>query len=133
MDKRQPDGALGKSEKGPIEQRTLRPDELVFNDDGLIPVIVQDSSDGVVLMMAYMDKEALDRTLAQRKAWFYSRSRQAYWLKGETSGNVLRVHAIFYDCDADTLLLQVEVEGQGVTCHTGRRSCFYRTLISEEN
>lgn len=115
-----------------FEQRALRPDELVFNEDGLIPAIVQDSSDGTVLMMAYMDREALDRTLTQRKAWFFSRSRQTYWLKGESSKNVLKVCEIRYDCDADTLLLRVGVEGQGVACHTGRRSCFYRTLFSEE-
>lgn len=115
------------------EQRALRPDELRFDGDGLIPTIVQDERDGTVLMMAYMDKEALTRTLAQKRAWFYSRSRHTYWLKGETSGNVLNVENVAYDCDGDTLLLSVTVAGDGVACHTGARSCFYRSFDFEEN
>ena len=115
------------------EQRTLAPGELTYNSDGLIPAIVQDENDGTILMMAYMNEEALRRTLAQKKAWFYSRSRQTFWMKGETSGNVLNVSCVAYDCDGDTLLIKVTIEGDGVACHTGSRSCFYRTLPMGED
>ncbi len=102
------------------------PADLRFDASGLIPAIAQDAEDGQVLMHAYMDREALSRTLETGLAHYYSRSRRRLWQKGEESGHVQRVRAILYDCDADTLLLKVE---QVVAaCHTGHRSCFYRQL-----
>ena len=94
---------------------------------GLIPVIVQDHATGDVLMLAYMNRESWEITLKTGKATFWSRSRKALWLKGETSGHVQIVHEIFIDCDDDTILLKVEQIG-GAACHTGHRSCFYRKL-----
>ena len=93
-----------------------------FNDDGLIPVVVQQWDTREVLMMAWMNAEALARTQETGWATYFSRSRQALWVKGETSGNRQRVHALFVDCDADTLLLLVDQDG--VACHTGSRTCF---------
>lgn len=100
--------------------------ELSFDERGLIPAIVQQHDTGEVLMLAWMDAEALRRTLASGHAWYWSRSRRAYWMKGETSGNVQAVREVRYDCDADALL--VLVDQTGVACHTGARSCFYRTI-----
>lgn len=97
-----------------------------WNEEGLIPAIVQDNSTEQVLMLAYMNREALRRTLDIGETVFWSRSRQQYWHKGETSGNIQRVIAIHIDCDADTLLIRVEPAG--AACHTGATSCFYRTL-----
>ena len=102
---------------------------LKYNKKGLIPAIVQDADTGEVLMMGYMNEESLRRTLKSREVWFYSRSRQDLWQKGETSGNYLNVRAILKDCDGDTLLIQVDPAGP--TCHTGAESCFYRTLDSD--
>lgn len=102
-------------------------DALKFGPNGLIPAIVQEAGTNEVLMLAYMDAEALRRTLESGRTWFYSRSRQEYWLKGETSGDRQYVRAVFYDCDGDTLLVQVDQEGKGA-CHTGARSCFYRSF-----
>ena len=102
---------------------------LRFDDKGLIPAVVQDASTGEVLMLAYMNAESLRRTLESGQAWFYSRSRQELWHKGATSGNFLNVKAILKDCDEDALVLKVEPEGPA--CHTGNRSCFYRTLEEE--
>jgi phosphoribosyl-ATP pyrophosphohydrolase/phosphoribosyl-AMP cyclohydrolase len=102
------------------------PEELRFGPDGLLPAIVQDATDGMVLMLAYMNAEALEMTRSTGYTHFWSRSRQALWKKGETSGNVQRVVAMSYDCDGDTLLVQVEQHN--VACHTGQRSCFYREL-----
>lgn len=102
------------------------PDGLRFNADGLVPAIVQDASDGTVLMLAYMNAEALELTRSTGYTHFWSRSRQALWQKGETSGHVQRVLSMAYDCDGDALL--VEVEQHNVACHTGQRSCFYRDL-----
>jgi len=99
---------------------------LKFDDRGLIPAIVQDRSTGQVLMMAYMNKEALEKTIQTGTTWFFSRSRNRLWNKGETSGNVQRVTGIGVDCDMDTLLILVDQ--QGMACHTGNRSCFYRGL-----
>jgi phosphoribosyl-ATP pyrophosphohydrolase/phosphoribosyl-AMP cyclohydrolase len=99
---------------------------LRFDENGLIPAIVQDVSSGEVLMLAYMNAESLRRTLESGQAWFYSRSRQELWHKGATSGNFLNVKAILKDCDEDALV--VKVEPLGPACHTGNRSCFYRTL-----
>lgn len=95
---------------------------------GLLPAVVQDASGGEVLMVGFMNHEALERTLAQGYVTFYSRTRQKLWMKGETSGNRLRVLSAFTDCDRDTLLLRVEVEGAGVVCHRGTRSCFTESL-----
>ncbi|BBW97569.1 bifunctional phosphoribosyl-AMP cyclohydrolase/phosphoribosyl-ATP diphosphatase HisIE [Geobacillus icigianus] len=100
--------------------------DIRFDDNGLVPAIVQDAQSKEVLMLAYMNKESLEKTLATGETWFYSRSRQALWHKGATSGNVQRVVDIRYDCDADTLL--VLVEPAGPACHTGTYSCFSRAL-----
>jgi phosphoribosyl-AMP cyclohydrolase len=95
--------------------------------DGLVPAIVQDATDGTVLTVAYMDAEALRRTLASGRSWFYSRSRQEYWQKGETSGDRQYVREVRMDCDGDALVVLVDQHGKGA-CHTGERSCFYRTI-----
>lgn len=95
---------------------------------GLAPAIVQDAVTGEVLMLGFMNREALQATRASGYATFFSRTRNRLWTKGETSGNHLRVLAISTDCDHDTLLLRVRVEGQGVVCHEGTRSCFTRAL-----
>ena len=95
--------------------------------DGLVPAIVQDATDGTVLTMAYMDAEALRRTLESGRSWFYSRSRQEYWQKGETSGDRQYVREVRMDCDGDALVVLVDQHGRGA-CHTGERSCFYRTI-----
>ncbi|MEZ5211164.1 MULTISPECIES: phosphoribosyl-AMP cyclohydrolase [unclassified Gordonia (in: high G+C Gram-positive bacteria)] len=92
------------------------------NDDGLFAAIAQERGTGQVLMMAWMDDEALERTLATRRATYYSRSRQEYWVKGETSGHTQYVHDARLDCDGDTLLLTVDQTG--AACHTGNHSCF---------
>jgi phosphoribosyl-AMP cyclohydrolase len=97
-----------------------------YGADGLLSAIVVDADTGAILMLAHMNAEALDRTLATGEAHFWSRSRNALWRKGETSGNVLRIREILTDCDQDALLLRVEPAGPA--CHTGRRSCFYRAL-----
>jgi phosphoribosyl-AMP cyclohydrolase len=99
-----------------------------FDADGLIPAIVTDAKSGEVLMFAWMNAEALAMTLETRIGHFWSRSRMRLWKKGEESGNVLRVSEARIDCDQDCLWLQVNVEGNGVACHTGARSCFYRAL-----
>ena len=99
---------------------------LTYNDLGLLPAVVQDAATGEVLMVAWMNAEALRRTRATGEAWFWSRSRAALWRKGATSGNTMRVQEIRVDCDGDTLLLKVNPAGPA--CHTGERSCFYQTL-----
>ena len=99
---------------------------LQFNTEGLVPAIVQDTATGQVLMLAYMNREALEQTLATGLAHYWSRSRAKLWQKGETSGHLQHVRDIRYDCDADTLL--VIVEQDGVACHTGERSCFFHRL-----
>ncbi|HXA73430.1 MAG TPA: phosphoribosyl-AMP cyclohydrolase [Acidimicrobiales bacterium] len=95
--------------------------------DGLVPAVVQDVVDGTVLTVAYMDAEALRRTLESGRTWFYSRSRQEYWQKGETSGDRQYVREVRMDCDGDALVVLVDQHGRGA-CHTGERSCFYRTI-----
>jgi phosphoribosyl-AMP cyclohydrolase len=95
--------------------------------DGLVPAVVQDAADGTVLTVAYMDAEALRRTLASGRTWFYSRSRQEYWQKGETSGDRQYVREVRMDCDGDALVVLVDQHGRGA-CHTGARTCFYRTV-----
>ena len=95
--------------------------------DGLVAAVVQDATDGTVLTVAYMDAEALRRTLESGRSWFYSRSRQEYWQKGETSGDRQYVREVRMDCDGDALVVLVDQHGKGA-CHTGERSCFYRTI-----
>jgi phosphoribosyl-AMP cyclohydrolase len=108
--------------------------ELKFNKDGLIPVVVQDYKTNDVLMVAYMNKEAFEKTINTKKATFWSRSRQEFWVKGETSGNIQEVKEIYIDCDCDTILLKVNQLGdngksdKGAACHEGFRSCFFRKL-----
>ena len=104
---------------------------LKFNDKGLIPAIIQDYKTNEVLMVAYMNKEAVKRTIKDKRAWFYSRSRKKMWLKGETSGNIQKVKAIFIDCDQDCVLVKVKQVGDAA-CHTGYRSCFYRQLKGDK-
>jgi phosphoribosyl-AMP cyclohydrolase / phosphoribosyl-ATP pyrophosphohydrolase len=101
-------------------------DDLRFDDQGLIPAVVQEATTGELLMVAWMDRAAVGATLRTGRAHFWSRSRQTPWQKGETSGHVQHVQAIYVDCDADTLLVQVRQEG--VACHTGNRTCFFRAL-----
>ena len=100
-----------------------------FGEDGLVPAIAQDADSGEVLMLAYVSPEALARTQATGEAHYYSRSRAALWHKGDTSGHTQRVEEIRVDCDADTLLYLVDQAGGA--CHTGHRSCFYRTVEGE--
>jgi phosphoribosyl-AMP cyclohydrolase len=104
----------------------MTPDELTFDERGLAPAVVQDAATGEVLMLAWVDAEAVRRTLETKTTWFWSRSRGEYWNKGATSGNTQTVVEVRYDCDADALLMRVEPHGPA--CHTGERSCFYRTL-----
>ncbi len=99
---------------------------LTYNANGLIPCIVQDATSKEVLMMAWMNEESLALTLEQKTTWFWSRSRQELWHKGETSGNTQELVELRYDCDADTLLALVNAAGPA--CHTGERSCFYRSF-----
>lgn len=101
--------------------------ELKFDEKGLIPAIVQEATTGEVLMMAYMNRESLRMTLESGYTHFWSRSRQKYWKKGETSGCVQEVAEILYDCDEDTLLIKVRQHGGGA-CHTGARTCFFRKI-----
>ncbi|WGD85764.2 bifunctional phosphoribosyl-AMP cyclohydrolase/phosphoribosyl-ATP diphosphatase HisIE [Bacillus subtilis] len=105
-------------------------DELRFNEDGLIPAIVQDAASKEVLTLAYMNKESYEKTLETKETWFYSRSRQALWHKGETSGNTQAVKGIRYDCDQDALI--VLVEPSGPACHTGSYSCFTKEQTEEQ-
>jgi len=102
---------------------------VAYNDDGLVAAIVQEHGTGQVLMMAWMDEEALRRTLAEGRTWFWSRSRGEHWRKGDTSGDRQWVREAYYDCDLDTVLVVVEQEGAGA-CHTGERSCFFRAFGS---
>jgi phosphoribosyl-AMP cyclohydrolase len=99
-----------------------------FDADGLIPAIVTDAGDGTVLMFAYMNAESLSLTQSTGIAHFWSRSRKALWKKGETSGETLKVTEILTDCDQDVLQVMAEPQGRGASCHTGRRSCFYRRV-----
>lgn len=105
-------------------------DVIRFDERGLVPAIIQDVNSGEVLMLAYMNKESLEKTLATGHTWFYSRSRQKLWMKGESSGHVQDLKEIRYDCDEDTLL--IKVEQTGAACHTGHYSCFYRNQQGEE-
>ena len=109
-----------------IEPETPGVGDVHFDGRGLVPAVVQQADTGEVLMVAWMSAESLRLTLETGTTWFWSRSRQELWNKGATSGNVQRVRRVLVDCDADTLL--VEVDSPGPACHTGHRSCFYRTL-----
>ncbi len=106
-------------------------EQVKWNDDGLLPAIAQDHESGEVLMLAWMNREALQLTREQGRAVYWSRSRQQLWVKGETSGHRQQIHEIRLDCDADVILLQVEQIG-GIACHTGRRRCFFRVLKNGE-
>jgi phosphoribosyl-AMP cyclohydrolase len=101
--------------------------QLKYDEKGLIPAIIQDSENGDVLMMAWMNEASLKMTLDTGYTHFWSRSRQKFWKKGETSGDVQEVKEMFFDCDADTLLVKVKQHGGGA-CHTGNRTCFYTKL-----
>ena len=105
------------------------PDNLKYDAQGLIPAVIQDFQDNEVLMVAYMNQESLRRSAETGFTWFWSRSRQKFWKKGETSGNVQRIKEILYDCDQDTLLIKVEQTGPA--CHTGTRTCFFRSFSQE--
>ena len=101
-------------------------DEIKFDDRGLLPAIIQDYKSGEVLMLAYMDRESLQKTLSSGKTHFWSRSRKKLWMKGESSGHIQEVRELFVDCDMDTLLFKVDQKV--AACHTGYRSCFYRKV-----
>jgi phosphoribosyl-AMP cyclohydrolase len=101
-------------------------DRLRFNSDGLIPAIIQDQGNGRVLMMAWMNRASLEKTIETGKTHFWSRSRQKFWMKGESSGHTQTVKDIAFDCDGDTLLIQVDQIG--AACHEGYRSCFFRSV-----
>ena len=105
--------------------------KIKFNEAGLVPAIAQDYRTGEVLMLAYQNAEALERTLAEREVYYYSRSRSELWKKGATSGNIQELKGLYYDCDADTLL--IKVKQTGVACHTGDRSCFFNEVIADES
>ena len=100
--------------------------DLSFDDKGLIPAVIQDADTGEVYMLGYMNKESLRRTIKTKEVWFFSRSRQELWHKGETSGNIIKVQNITYNCENNSLL--VAAKPTGPVCHTGNKSCFYREL-----
>lgn len=110
---------------------TFDSEQLKFDDLGLIPAIIQESKTKEVLMMAYMNKESLAKTIESGQTWFYSRSRQQLWHKGETSGHFQMVQEMSYDCDADTLL--IKVDQIGAACHTGDKSCFHNPILKKES
>lgn len=109
---------------------TFDKSKLKYDTNGLIPAVVQDEKTGTVLMVAYMNEESLNKTIETKQTWFYSRSRQELWNKGATSGNTQQVVRISYDCDGDTLLVQVTPAGPA--CHTGAETCFNETIIEEK-
>ncbi len=106
----------------------LETGQLKYDPNCLIPAVIQDNRNNAVLMVGYMNEEAVKRTVKEGRVCFWSRSRQEYWVKGETSGNYFEVKSIYADCDADTLLVKVVPLGAGKACHTGRYSCFFNTL-----
>ena len=119
-----------KSHKG--EARLLEDvlESLTYNEDGLIPAIAQQYESGEVLMMAWMNRASIEETLQTGRVCYWSRSRQAYWRKGESSGQVQNLKSMAFDCDGDTILLQVDQTGPA--CHTGRRSCFFHRVDGEQ-
>lgn len=112
------------------EKELLGIDQLKYDEQGLIPAVIQDVENGDVLMVAYMNRESVVETIETGKTWFWSRSRKKYWMKGESSGHTQDVHEILYDCDADCLLVKVTQNGPGA-CHTNERSCFYRRMYPD--
>jgi len=104
--------------------------DIKFNKDGLVPAIAQDADTGEVLMLAYMNAEALRRTLKSGEAWFYSRSRKELWHKGATSSNIIKVSEVWKDCDSDTILIKGKPTGP--VCHTGNPTCFFQQLEMKE-
>ena len=100
-------------------------DQVRFNEQGLVPAIAQDYLDGTVLMLAWMNRESLEKTMATGEAWYWSRSRQELWHKGATSGHLQKVQSLRYDCDSDAILMSIEQVGD-IACHTGERSCFHQ-------
>ena len=100
--------------------------KLKFDDKGLIPAVIQDAATGEVLMLGYMNEESLRLTMQSKEAWFYSRSRQKLWHKGETSGNKIKVDSVWLDCDNDTIL--VKARPTGPVCHTGSKTCFFQEI-----
>jgi phosphoribosyl-AMP cyclohydrolase len=104
--------------------------DIKFNKDGLVPAIAQDADSGEVLMLAYMNEEALRRTLKSGQAWFWSRSRQELWHKGETSGSIITVSEVWKDCDSDTILIKGKAAGP--VCHTGNKTCFFQELTEAD-
>jgi phosphoribosyl-AMP cyclohydrolase len=120
-------GMTNNFEATPIAFREDQLAQIAYNRDGLVAAIVQDATDGAVLMFAWMNAESLRRTLETGRTWFWSRSRQEFWCKGETSGDRQYVRSVHYDCDGDALLVVVDQEGAGA-CHTGQRTCFFRSF-----
>ncbi|MGL4500427.1 MAG: phosphoribosyl-AMP cyclohydrolase [Planktothrix sp.] len=110
-----------------MNQDYLWIEALKFNDQGLIPAIAQDAKDGTILMMAWMNKESIQKTLETKEVHYWSRSRSELWHKGATSGHIQKLKSLYYDCDADTLLLKIEQIGN-IACHTGERSCFFQEV-----
>ncbi|WP_017720077.1 bifunctional phosphoribosyl-AMP cyclohydrolase/phosphoribosyl-ATP diphosphatase HisIE [Kamptonema formosum] len=108
-----------------LSPRSVPTEQIRYNEQGLVPAIVQDYLDGTVLMMAWMNRESLEKTLETGETWFWSRSRSELWHKGATSGHIQKVHSIRYDCDSDALLISAEQIGD-IACHTGLRSCFHQ-------
>jgi len=106
-------------------------DAVAWNQDGLVPAIAQDATSGRILMVAWMNREALELTVAKKEAVYWSRSRGKLWHKGEESGHTQKVMDIRLDCDGDVILLTIEQLG-GIACHTGRESCFYRSLVDSQ-
>jgi phosphoribosyl-AMP cyclohydrolase len=124
---RQPPAPAAKKPRATQALSTQWLDEVRWNSDGLVPAIAQDAVSGEVLTLAWMNRDALQRTVQTAQAHYWSRSRNALWRKGESSGNTQRVLEIRLDCDNDAILLMVEQEG-GIACHTGRRRCFFQRL-----
>jgi phosphoribosyl-AMP cyclohydrolase/phosphoribosyl-ATP pyrophosphohydrolase/phosphoribosyl-AMP cyclohydrolase len=116
----------------PIDATDEQLAQVRYDDNGLVPAIVQDEASGQVLMMAYMNDETLRLTMAEGRTVFWSRSRQEVWRKGDTSGDVQHVRRAYYDCDGDTLLFVVDQQGAGA-CHTGARTCFFRAFGADES
>ncbi len=112
-------------ERSPLTTLPIPLDQIRYNEQGLVPTIAQDYLDGTVLMLAWMNRESLQKTLETGEAWYWSRSRAELWHKGATSGHIQTVRSLRYDCDSDALLLSVEQAGD-IACHTGERSCFHQ-------
>ncbi len=115
----------------PIDARPEDLAQVRYDEQGLVPAIVQEHGTGLVLMMAWMNEATLARTLAEGRTVFWSRSRQEEWRKGDTSGDIQIVREAYYDCDGDTLLFVVDQQGAGA-CHTGERTCFYRSFQHDD-